>query len=312
MAEEDRRDAILNTLGINEVIPIGTGMEAFVYKYDEQRVLKIYGEGKTSLSKLRILKEFYETLETSMPDIQFPRIEEIIELDGTLITIETFVQGRNMKDLIEACTEKDAELLIRKHLAGLLKMREVNSQAAFKGIKLFPEEAVSPHSEWHLYLSELLRYKLSTVETYLQTHVRTYNEKIDHLFQALSLPYRGDYSLVHGDFCPENLLVNADLDVTGIIDFGLMTMRGDFLFDVATGWLFFDMYDQYPFDFRSRYYNLVIETFGEVKSSISLYVLLYSIYSVNAYADDFSDGHAAWCVKNLNDKNLWRQLGGAE
>jgi hypothetical protein len=53
------------------------------------------------------------------------------------------------------------------------------------------------------------------------------------------------------------------------------------------------MFNQYEFDFRGRYYDLVIITLGdEVEGRISLYVLLYSNFSVNYYSDDFIDGHA--------------------
>ena len=47
MINEHKHEAVLNTLGINKKTLIGFGMEAFVYKYDEQRVLKIYNSDMT-------------------------------------------------------------------------------------------------------------------------------------------------------------------------------------------------------------------------------------------------------------------------
>lgn len=309
MINEHKHEAVLNTLGINKKTLIGFGMEAFVYKYDEQRVLKIYNSDMTSASKQHTLKNFYNVLDISNVNIELPQIEQIMEINGTIVTIEKLINGRNMREAIENSPEEKIEKLMKNHLLALLKTRDVNIQGAFKGIKLFHEADVPESNDWYQYLHNLLHYQLSKVEPYLQEYVERFNEKVDALFRALSGDYTGKYTLIHGDFCPENILVNSNCEVTGIIDFGLMTMQGDFLFDVATGWLFFDMYDQYTFDFKTKYLNLVIKTFGEkVKSKIFLYVLLYSIYSVNFYSDDFSDGHADWCIRNLNDQNLWKEV----
>ena len=309
MFNEHKHEAILNTLGINKKTLIGFGMEAFVYQYDEQRVLKIYHSDMTSSLKQHTLKNFYHALDTSNVNIELPYIEQILEIDGTIVTIEKLINGQNMREAIENATEEKIEKLMENHLLALLKMRDIIIQGAFKGIKLFHEVDLPESNDWYQYLHHLLLHQLSHVGTCLQENVEQYDEKVDVLIRALSGDYTGKYTLIHGDFCPENILVNSNCEVTGIIDFGLMTMQGDFLFDVATGWLFFDMYDQYTFDFKTKYLNLIIKTFGEkVKSKICLYVLLYSIYSINFYAEDFSDGHADWCIRNLNDQSLWKEV----
>jgi hypothetical protein len=91
--------------------------------------------------------------------------------------------------------------------------------------------------------------------------------------------------------------------VNGLIDFGLMTMYGDYLFDIAIGWVCFDMYDVLKANLRERYLSVILSTLGEnVKSSLYLYVLVYSMISANFYSKDCSDGHYQWCVNNLNNE----------
>ncbi|GAF06592.1 hypothetical protein JCM16418_560 [Paenibacillus pini JCM 16418] len=85
-----------------------------------------------------------------------------------------------------------------------------------------------------------------------------------------------------------------------------MTMYGDYLFDMAIGWMIFDMYDELKSNILERYLELIIHTLGEeVRGKIYLYVLVYSMVSANLYAEDCSDGHYQWCVRNLNNNMYW-------
>jgi len=43
-----------------------------------------------------------------------------------------------------------------------------------------------------------------------------------------------------------------------MLDFGLFTMNGDFLFDIATGRVFFDMYDELKAHICERYLDLAL------------------------------------------------------
>lgn len=298
-------------LGLHPENLIGSGMEASVYRFDAEHVLKIYHPGSTSFSKLQTLKNFYQSLDTSHTAIVFPNIEHIIEQDHTLLTIEKLIDGTPMKNVLANASEETCDQLLKSHFHALLQMKNVRLPANFTGIKLFHDIASPEHKDWHQYLDERLVQQLSNQRLllHLQQNVSQFMEKRSILRQMLSKPYTGEYTLIHGDFCPENLLVNGENVVVGIIDFGMMTMRGDFLFDVATGWLFLDMYDEYDYDFKANYQNLVVQTFGEdVKEKLSLYVLLYSLYSICFYSNDFRDGHAKWCIQTLNDAALWKEL----
>lgn len=298
-------------LGLHPESLIGSGMEASVYRFDAEHVLKIYHPGRASFSKLQTLKDFYQNLDTSSTTIAFPTIEHIIERDHTLLTIEKFMDGTPMKNVLAYASEEACDQLLKSHFHALLQMKNVRLPANFTGIKLFHDTPAPENKDLHQYLDERLVQQLSNQPLlfHLKQNVSQLKEKLSILRQALSKPYTGKYTLIHGDFCPENLLVNTENTVVGIIDFGLMTMRGDFLFDVAAGWLFLDMYNQYTYDFKTNYRNLVVQMFGEdVKEKLSLYALLYSIYSICFYSHDFHDGHAKWCIQTLNDASLWKEL----
>jgi hypothetical protein len=94
-----------------------------------------------------------------------------------------------------------------------------------------------------------------------------------------------------------------------VLYFGLLTIYGDYLFDLATGWVFFDMYDELKAQVCDRYLAILLDRLGEqVRGKLYRYVLLYSILSANTYAADCTDGHYHWCVANLRNEIYWQAI----
>ena len=86
-------------------------------------------------------------------------------------------------------------------------------------------------------------------------------------------------------------------------------MYGDPLFDIATGWVFFDMYNELKANIRERYLAIILETLGpSVHEKLYFYVLLYSLLSANTYSSTCADGHYQWCVQNLNNQEYWKHI----
>ena len=133
--------------------------------------------------------------------------------------------------------------------------------------------------------------------------------KIPRLYTSLARPYTGVHHVIHGDFFPGNILVDTRYKITALLDFGLLTMYGDSLFDIATGWVFFDMYDELKSNLRERYLAIILEIMGKsVREKLYFYVLFYSLLSANAYSSNCADGHYQWCVENLNNQEYWKQI----
>ena len=83
-------------------------------------------------------------------------------------------------------------------------------------------------------------------------------------------------------------------------------MYGDYLFDIASGWVFLDMYDELKANLRDRYLAVILNRLGaNVRGKLYRYVLIYSLLSANTYSPTCSDGHYQWCVANLNTAGYW-------
>jgi serine/threonine protein kinase len=201
--------------------------------------------------------------------------------------------------------------LMRRTLRVTLALSRLPVPAFLDRYKLFDPDRLSRRADgdWHRFLDRALVAKLAQVAPYLERDVAQFEDKVVRLRSLLDAPYVGEVRLIHGDVFPGNLLVDHEGHVTALLDFGLLTMAGDYLFDIATGWVFFDMYDELRARVRDRYLALILDCLGEhVRPKLYRYVLLYSMLSANTYSPSCSDGHYRWCVMNLNHPTYWREL----
>ncbi len=310
MIEKSIQSKILEKYNVSESDLIGWGTEAQVYSYHEGKVLKLYND-ISCLNKQKILKKFYETVDSQYVSYELPHIYDIIDDEDTVITIEKRVEGNNLQKLLHQFNNEQLNNLFKTYLAASLELQNVKINSAFTGCKLFNDYCITSteYKDWHSFLKQFLICRQEGLQDYFSRDVLNYNGKFKLLTDILSVKYEGEYSLIHGDFYPGNLLINEEGRITGLIDFGIMTMYGDYLFDIATSWVFFDMYDDLKANILERYLHVITENLGDgIKEKLYLYVLVYSMFSANFYNKDCSDGHYQWCVHNLNNEAYWKGL----
>ncbi|HLF88524.1 MAG TPA: aminoglycoside phosphotransferase family protein [Anaerolineales bacterium] len=301
--------SLLQRYSLRSAHLIGKGMESQVYALDDMHVLKIYHRA-TPFTHLQTLQIFYHHLDARDLPYSLPLIEKIEQEDGNLYTIEKRLYGRNMEQVSREVDAPALERMLRRYIEALHAFSQVAFTASLTQYKLFDEKGISPigRGDWHTFLARYVHQRVEETPC-LNRDVVALSDKLKRLDQILSQPYTGKLSVIHGDFYPGNLLVDEDLHVTSLLDFGLFTMFGDHLFDVATACVFFDMYDQLSQNIRQRLLSLAAETYGVyIMGVLYRYILIYSLLSANIYAPDCSDGHYQWCVANLNHRVYWDEI----
>ncbi|MCB9135949.1 MAG: aminoglycoside phosphotransferase family protein [Anaerolineales bacterium] len=294
---------------IEQAMSLGQGMEARVFALDKSRVLKIYHR-PPHLSHLKTLKHFYEQLNAQDFPLVLPLIHEIGVENEQVYVIEKRLYGKNMEQVTREVNPVVIEQMLGKYIQALYAFSRITYKTPITQYKLFDEKGISQvkDGDWHSFLKRYIAQRVGETPCF-QHHVSKLGEKLERLEQILSMPYTGPLSPIHGDFFPGNLLIDESLKVTSLLDFGLFTMFGDHLFDVATGCVFFDMYDQLGLNIRQRLLSLAAEVYGaSVIPILHRYILIFSFISANIYAPDCSDGHYAWCVANLNHPIYWDTL----
>ncbi len=305
------KQAVLEHYGVLPSTMLSSGMEADVYAYEVNKVLKIYN-GTTSVQKIEILKTFYDLLDNDVIPYALPKIYSYSQEGQIVVTIEKRLQGKPLSSVLHVVNEYQLEQIMGKYLEALFALQKMTTLDGFDRFKLFDDENISQRllGDWHSFLMRYLEHKCAGVSKCLENDVIRYEIKLEKLRSILTEPYLGKYALIHGDFFPGNLLIDETHQVTALLDFGLFTMYGDPLFDLATGWVFFDMYDELKANIRERLLMILLKELGEsALGKLHLYVLLYSIFSANQYAPECDDGHYAWCVRNLNDETYWYSIG---
>ncbi|WML57184.1 aminoglycoside phosphotransferase family protein [Neobacillus sp. PS2-9] len=310
MTKVNATSIILDKFNVSKSDFLGSGMEAEVYAYDNNKVLKLYND-MSDTNKQNILKGFYSKINASSLSYELPYIYDTFEENGILVTIEKRIEGSNMQGMLSEMNFNEQNTMMETYLNANLELKSVKVKSNLEGFTLFNDNQISllKIKSWFELLKEIIFRKQNELESYFKKDVVNYDAKVNQLVDILSLGYEGEYSLIHGDFYPGNLMVNKNGMVTGLIDFGLMTMYGDNLFDIAIGWVCFDMYNELNANIYERYLNIIISTLGEgVRKRLYFYVLIYSFISANFYSHNCEDGHYQWCVKNLNNKHFWEAL----
>lgn len=301
------RNQILKKYNVSPDALIGRGMEAEVFSYGKDAVLKLYA-GTASFDDLVTLKSFYDSLDRKAVNFHLPHIESVTKEDDFVVTIEKKLTGVPTTSFLDRSNSQELDAIMREYASAVVTLAELNSPAGINRYKLFDPDGFSQtdNGDWNQFLLTFINHKLVDLTPFLERDVENFAEKLERLNSILRAPYSGETSIIHGDFCPENLLLNDQHQATAVIDFGLFTMMGDPLFDVATSWVFFDMYDELKANIRERLLAIMLEALGEAKRGLLYrYVLVYSILSANAYSADCTDGHYHWCVANLNNQKLW-------
>lgn len=304
---EAARSRILRKYYISPDALLRRGMEAEVYACGPDAVLKLY-PGTACLAEMRALQGFYDALDRQHLPYALPRIHMVAQEDDLVVTVEQRLDGTPMSALLPLLDADRLEAMMERYLTAALALSRIQAPPDLDRFKLFDPHGISRRADgdWHSFLARYVARQRARIGLCLSRDVPRFEARMQQLDAVLAQPYGGDCRLIHGDFFPGNLLVDEDGQVTALLDFGLMTMYGDYLFDIATGWVFLDMYDELKVHACDRYLALLLDRLGgDLRPMLYRYVLIYSILSADTYSPACADGHYKWCVANLNSAHYW-------
>jgi aminoglycoside phosphotransferase (APT) family kinase protein len=309
------RAEALSYFGIDENAWLAKGTEAEVFSLSDSHVLKLYADPSRA-GKLKVLKDFYASLEAEDIGYALPRIYDIVQLHGLLAVKERRIEGSALADSLPALGATARVEARRSYLEAVVKLGDVRTTYVQTRYKLFDEagHSATESRDWHQFIYELAKLKLDRQRAALMLDVADLSGKERQLRElCLARSFRGPRRVVHGDFFPGNVLADDTFRVQGVIDFGSFTMFGDALYDVALACIFFDMYGPDRTTVRDEMVELALRRLGpEVEGTLYRYAMAYAFMSCDLYAAPHAlreDDHYKWAVELLNTDRYWQRMG---
>jgi serine/threonine protein kinase len=289
---------------------LGSGTECKAFHNGDGLVYKIYGK-YNHLYNLKRLQEFYNSLDTSKVLFKTPIILEILDEEDFMVVIERKLNGicPTSNYLNQLPTDK-IEKLINNYSKMLFQIKDIQTNFFTLNKPLNTTERFfidKEYSSWKNLLIENLVYRYVPIRGIFEQTVINASQKFNFLVDSLqTLKYKN--SLIHGDLFQENILIDEDLQITSIFDFGGCTTIGDYIFDITLGWALFDKYKKVEsVDLSGVLFQKLFNKLSKYEQQkFAIYLLTYCFISANMFANNNPmEQRFRWCVANLNNPTWW-------
>lgn len=295
--------------GYPDATPLAAGMEGAVYRLGDQTVAKVWRHRKRP--EIMLAQRFYADVAAHGLPFATPVILEVDDVNGVTVSRERELPGVPMQarlgieDQILGEDAADCVATVLRALAGVPAtdvMRRLpvldEHQSFWSGAADFPSA-----------LARLLHRRVVRSGPLLRANVSDFDRRYAQLLDRLAAIDRPAPSVVHGDLLGGNILVDAALRPLSVLDFGFLTTAGDPRFDSAVTASIMNMYGPHAAAITAA----LTERFAAERDCpvdvLVVYRAAYAIATSNAFTSDGSDGHFAWCVRQLNQDELTAALG---
>ena len=312
--QPDAREEVLRRHGLDAGSLLGVGTEAEVYALDDDTVIKLYSDPSRE-DHLRVLQEFYASLDTRQLPFALPKIGGIDVMSGVLVVREQRIDGLPMDRAIATRGPSRQFEFVPTYLDTVLSLGEVQVRADIGRYLLFDSDNSSSvqKSDWYEFVYRLTLDKTTRRRELLCGDIPELGDKLDHLATlSRSGVYDSSLQLVHGDFLPANILVSNSGEVKGVVDFGGFTMFGDPVYDVALACIFYDMYGPNAKEARAFLFDRAVERLGSQSRGLMFrYAASYALASCDMYGEEETmrqDDHYQWATSLLSEPSLWESM----
>ena len=307
---DDRWVTYFKEHGYPEAKGLAVGMEGAVYSLiPDELVAKVWT--RRGVSEVQRLQRFYAELAAFGGPIRTPELVEVELIDGTLVSKERFLVGAPLETMLSEDAGRADPGGTSATIAILDFLRRLGGSDPLRSLAVLDEaEPVWSGFEcWSDALSALMARRLDRFGDQLRRDV----DNLEAIQTACREFLRGRdgsaMSLIHGDLCGANILVDERLRPLAVVDFGFLSTIGDPAFDASIASGIFNMYGPHVRDIDDEVTAACSAALGYPLDVLLAYRAVYGVLTSNAYAEDGSDGHYRWCVDTLRRRDVQAALG---
>jgi aminoglycoside phosphotransferase (APT) family kinase protein len=289
-------DAVLQRFGVTSSDKIGHGGDATVYALGAHRVVRVLHSTNSPIARIAA---FYDELAGQDPGFELPRVLEHGEIDGTAYSVDRLIPGRPLIDVLPELAGDRRQRALDSYLDSADAIGRLHIERPLYGEVL--ADPPLQRSTWTEFLLDRAEAALSISSGRLAADIPRLGDVIGTVRRHIeALPAHVERRLVHGDYFPGNVMISDDLKVSGVIDFGTLTVMGDPAMDVASAIVFIEVA-------RPAFGPVDVDYLTEraVRARGSGFVELIRVYReyitlrLAPYAEREDPRLYAWCVRSL-------------
>jgi hypothetical protein len=294
--------------GYPEATPLAAGMEGAVYRLGDETVAKVWRHRRSP--EIILAQKFYADIASHGLPFATPVINDVYDVNGVTVSRERELPGEPLQARLGIGDRVLGEDAVNCVAIVLQALAGVPATDVMRQLPVLDEHRPfwSGAADFPSALAGLLQRKLVRYGGLLRAHVSDFDRRYARILDRLAAIDRPAPSVVHGDLLGGNILVDDALRPLSVLDFGFLTTAGDPRFDSAITASVMNMYGPHA----AAITNALTERFAaERECSVEVLVVYRAAYAVatsNAFTSDGSDGHFAWCVKQLNREELTHAL----
>jgi aminoglycoside phosphotransferase (APT) family kinase protein len=271
-------------------------MEGVVYDLGGDLVGKSWFN--RSAAEVEPLRAFMVELASQRLPFRTPDIRAVGEVDGRAVSVETKLEGVPLPSAVESGLVS-AQYALEQFVEMVAALGATTAGDASKALPVVEEQLpfYARASSWGDALAELVLRRATESRQLLSADLTGFDELVENVVGRLRGVVVAQPSIVHGDICQPNVLVDPAGGIA-LLDWGFLTTAGDNTFDAATAAGFFDMYgpdaERIDAELLDRFEDL-----GHSRERMELYRVAYALITATIYSPTSRDGHYHWCLRNL-------------
>ncbi|GAA1139099.1 hypothetical protein GCM10009630_42580 [Kribbella jejuensis] len=289
----------LHALGYREPEELAIGMQGVVYRLGGGKVAKVWFHAQER--ELRTLMEFYAAIDGRLP-FATPRMSELHRPGTHWVTVEEELPGRPLYQVAAPYGEVGWE----RSRDCVVEVVEALAHVEPPDVRLAVLDETDPfragNVSWTDAISGLVRRRTERFAAKLTPVIDDFEMKVDTLLKLLEDMKEPDARLVHGDVTSGNILVDDDLRPVTLLDFGLLTMAGDPVFEAAAAASVIDLWSPRVREVEAAYDAAFADRLGYDAVQLLVYRCAYSLLIANVHDDDpyDRDSHVPLTAKLFN------------
>lgn len=289
--------AVAKRFGVDESAILGIGSESVVFALDDERVLRLpRGETPGQAYRER-LRAFLADLDGRLP-YATPVILDIA--DGDAFTVERRIAGRPMAERLVDMPWETRDRAWRAYVVAVDKLRTIR-RPEHRYTQLVAPEPISA-ATWPEFVARCMDAAAGRNRLTIEREVGPAGELLERAIALTKvLETSPPHALVHGDIFPGNMMMDDDGNVTGLLDFGVLTVAGDPALDLAGAYLPLEMLAECEPADAGVVRSLMVDHYGEeVAPPIACYRAWYALFLADpAYARAPYPRLYDWSLANL-------------